>query len=207
MNFRKIGILLFVLGASISFLLSEEIAWEKIRTEKGVTVYRADVQGRVAFRGIGEMTGSPEDLVSIIEDPSGWKNWIENFKSGKLIEEINPEHKIFYQAINSPFPVSDRDVVFESRIIRDSPDKIRMEMKSVTHPKAPKTIGTRIDIIFSRYSIEKINQNKIAVTFETLSHPGGALPDFLVNWASENYPVTLLNGLAVQLRNLNKKKN
>ena len=198
--------LLFVLGASISFLLGEEIAWEKIRTEKGVTVYRADVQGRVAFRGIGEMTGSPEDLVSIIEDPSGWKNWIENFKSGKLIEEINPEHKIFYQAINSPFPVSDRDVVFESRIIRDSPDKIRMEMKSVTHPKAPKTIGTRINIIFTRYSIEKINQNKIAVTFETLSHPGGALPDFLVNWASESYPVTLLNGLAVQLKNLNKKK-
>lgn len=207
MNFRKIGILLFVLGASISFLLSEEIDWEKIKTEKGVTVYRADVQGRVAFRGIGEMTGSPEDLVVIIENPKGWKNWIENFKSGKLIEEINPEHKVFYQAIKSPFPVSDRDVVFESRIIRDSPDKIRMEMKSVTHPKAPKTMGTRIDIIFSRYSIEKINQNKIAVTFETLSHPGGALPDFLVNWASENYPVTLLNGLAVQLRNLNKKKN
>ena len=206
MIFRKIGFFLFALWASISFLLGEEIAWGKIKAEKGVTVYKADVQGRVAFRGVGEMTGSPEDLASIIEDPSGWKNWIENFKSGKLIEEINPEHKIFYQAINSPFLVSDRDVVFESRIIRDSPDKIRMEMKSVTHPKAPKTIGTRIDIIFSRYSIEKINQNKIAVTFETLSHPGGALPDFLVNWASENYPVTLLNGLAVQLKNLNKKK-
>ena len=207
MNFRRIGILLFVFGASISFLLGKEIAWEKIKTEKGVTVYKADVQRSVAFRGMREMTGSPEDLVAIIENPKGWKNWIENFKSGKLIEEINPEHKVFYQAIKSPFPVSNRDVVFESRIIRDSPDKIRMEMKSVTHPKAPKTIGTRIDIIFSRYSIEKINQNKIAVTFETLSHPGGALPDFLVNWASENYPVTLLNGLAVQLRNLNKKKN
>lgn len=207
MNFRKIGFLLFVLLASISFLLGKEITWEKIRTEKGVSVYKADVQRRVAFRGMREMTGSPEDLVVIIENPKGWKNWIENFKSGKLIEEINPEHKVFYQAIKSPFPVSDRDVVFESRIIRDSPDKIRMEMKSVTHPKAPKTIGTRIDIIFSRYSIEKINQNKIAVTFETLFHPGGALPDFLVNWASENYPVTLLNGLAVQLRNLNKKKN
>jgi len=206
MIFRKIGFFLFALWASISFLLGEEIAWGKIKAEKGVTVYKADVQGRVAFRGVGEMTGSPEDLVSIIEDPSGWKNWIENFKSGKLIEEINPEHKIFYQAINSPFLVSDRDVVFESRIIRDSPDKIRMEMKSVTHPKAPKTIGTRINIIFTRYSIEKINQNKIAVTFETLSHPGGALPDFLVNWASESYPVTLLNGLAVQLKNLNKKK-
>ena len=201
MNFRKIGFFLFALWASISFLLGEEIAWEKIKAEKGVIVYKGDVQGRVAFRGVGEMTGSPEDLVSIIEDPSGWKNWIENFKSGKLIEEINPEHKIFYQAINSPFPVSDRDVVFESRIIRDSPDKIRLEMKSVTHPKAPKAIGARINIIFSRYSIEKINQNKIAVTFETLSHPGGALPDFLVNWASESYPITLFEGLRRALKN------
>jgi hypothetical protein len=147
------------------------------------------------------MTGSPEDLVVIIENPKGWKNWIENFKSGKLIEEINPEHKVFYQAIKSPFPVSDRDVVFESKIIRDSPDKIRIEMKSVTHPKAPRTIGTRIDIIFTRYSIKKINQNRIAVTFETLSHPGGALPDFLVNWASESYPITLFEGLRRALKN------
>jgi hypothetical protein len=187
-------------------LFGKEIYWEKVKIENEVSVYEAKINGKIAFRGVGEMTGSPEDLVSIIEDPSGWKNWIENFKSGKLIEEINPEHKIFYQAISSPFPVSDRDVVYESRIIRDSPDKIRLEMKSVTHPKAPKAIGARINVIFSRYSIEKINQNKIAVTFETLSHPGGALPDFLVNWASESYPITLFEGLAVQLKNLNKKK-
>ena len=201
MNFRKIGILLFVLGASISFLLGKEIAWEKIRTEKGVTVYRADVQGRVAFRGIGEMTGSPEDLVVIIENPKGWKNWIENFKSGKLIEEINPEHKVFYQAIKSPFPVSDRDVVFESKIIRDSPDKIRVEMKSVTHPKAPKSIGVRMNIIFTRYIIETMKEGTMKVTFETLSEPGGALPDFLVNWASESYPITLFEGLRRALKN------
>ena len=74
-------------------------------------------------------------------------------------------------------------------------------MKSVTHPKAPRTIGTRIDIICTRYSIKKINQNRIAVTFETLSHPGGALPDFLVNWASESYPITLFEGLRRALKN------
>ena len=80
-------------------------------------------------------------------------------------------------------------------------------MKSVTHPNEPKSIGVRMNIIFTRYIIETMKEGTMKVTFETLSKPGGALPDFLVNWASENYPVTLLNGLAVQLRNLNKKKN
>ena len=167
MNFRKIGILLFVLGASISFLLSEEIDGEKIKTEKGVTVYRADVQGRVAFRGIGKMTGKPEQLISIIENPNGWKNWIENFKSGKLIEQINPSHKIFYQAIRSPFPFSDRDVVYESKILRDQPKTIRVEMKSIPHPMAPSTIGVRINILFSRYQIEKVDEQLADYNFCT----------------------------------------
>ena len=34
------------------------------------------------------------------------------------------------------------------------------------------------------------------VTFETLSDPGGSIPDFVINWASENYPVTLFEGLS-----------
>tara|TARA_B100000161_G_scaffold263705_1_gene235552 strand:- start:329 stop:901 length:573 start_codon:yes stop_codon:yes gene_type:complete len=182
-------------------LNGEEIYWEKVKVENQVSVYRAKIDGQIAFRGVREMWGNPESLVSIIEDPSGWKNWIENFKSGKLIEEINPEYKVFYQAINSPFPVSDRDVVFESRIIRDSPDKIRLEMKSVLHPKAPKTIGTRINIIFTHYIIKRINPDKISVTFETLSQVGGTLPDFLVNWASEKYPITILEGLRRELMN------
>jgi hypothetical protein len=205
MNFRKIGFLLFVLLASISFLLGKEIAWKKIRTEKGVTVYKADVQRRVAFRGMREMTGSPEDLVAIIENPKGWKNWIENFKSGKLIEEINPEHKVFYQAIKSPFPFSDRDVVYESKILRDQPKTIRVEMKSIPHPMAPSTIGVRINILFSRYQIEKVDDNTMLVTFETLSDPGGALPGFVVNWASASYPITLLEGLRNELKTIQKK--
>ena len=150
------------------------------------------------------MRGSPDALAWIIENPSGWNRWIENFQSGKLLEEINPNHKVFYQAISSPFPVSDRDVVYESKIFRDSPDKVRIEMKSVKHPKAPPSIGVRINIIFTRYHIVKLNDNIIQVNFETLSEPRGVIPEFLTNWASENYPITLFNGLRAELIKLEK---
>ena len=185
-------------------LPGSEYKWEKVKYEKGVTVYKATIGDRIAFRGVGKIIGSPEELISIIEDPSGWKNWIENLKSGKLIEKINPNHKIFYQSISSPFPVSDRDVVYESKIFRDSPNQIRIEMKSVKHRKAPQSIGVRINIIFTRYKIVNIGNHTMQVTFETLSEPGGAIPDFLTNWASESYPITLFEGLRRELIKLKK---
>ena len=205
MYFRtKRFFLLLLLSVSTFNLLSKELDWEKVKTVKGVSVYKAEVMGRVAFRGVGKMKGKPETLISIIENPAGWKNWIENIRSGKLIEAVSPTHKIFYQAIRSPFPVSDRDVVYESKIFRDNPENFRIEMKSVPHPKALKSIGVRINILFTRYHIEKIDDNTMVVTFETLSDPGGTLPGFMVNWASANYPITLLEGLQRELNRLQK---
>lgn len=185
----------------------KRLYWEKVKTESRVTIYKAKVTNQVAFRGVGKMKGKPETLISIIENPEGWKNWIENIKFGKLIEAVSPTHKIFYQAIRSPFPVSDRDVVYESKIFRDNPESFRIEMKSVLHPKAPKSIGVRINILFTRYHIEKIDDNTMNVTFETLSNPGGTLPGFMVNWASANYPITLFEGLRRELSMLKKPQS
>jgi hypothetical protein len=77
-------------------------------------------------------------------------------------------------------------------------------MKSVTHPNEPKSIGVRMNIIFTRYIIETMKEDTMKVTFETLSKPGGALPDFLVNWASESYPITLFEGLRKELDKIKK---
>ena len=195
---------LLCLILKINNLYGKELTWEKVQYEKGVTVYEATIGDRIAFRGVGKIMGNPEDLISIIEDSSGWKNWIENLKSGKLIENKNHNHKIFYQAIKSPFPISDRDVVYESKIFREAPNQVRIEMKSVTHPKAPKSIGVRMNIIFTRYIIETMKEGTMRVTFETLSESGGALPDFLVNWASESYPITLFEGLRRELNKIKK---
>ena len=192
--------LTFILSTFSLSLQGKEISWTKVKEEHGVKVYKAEVLERIAFCGTGELKGEPERLISIIENPNGWKNWIENFKSGKVIEVIDPNHKIFYQAFDSPFPVSDRDVVYESKIFRDTPNKIRIEMQSVKHPRAPKTIGERVEIIFTRYFITKIDESTLHLRFETLSATGGALPSFLVNWASENYPVTIFQGLRKELK-------
>jgi len=180
---------------------NEDLNWVKIKEESGVSVYNTKIDGKIAIRGVGIIKGKPAKLLSLIENPVKWNEWIENFKSGKLVATINSNNKIFYQSFNSPFPLSDRDVVYESKIFRNIPKVILIEMKSIEHASAPKTIGVRINIFFTRYYIEAINDNTMLVKFESLSHPGGALPDFLVNWASESYPITLFEGLRRALKN------
>ena len=182
-------------------------SWEKVKTDSGVVVYEKKINGKIAFRGVGEITGEPAKLVGILENPDRWKHWIDKFKSGRLLEKKSDFHKVFYQSFNSPFPVSDRDLVYESKITRNKQTgTVVVEMRSIRHSRAPKTVGVRVNLIYSTYKIEPRAGNKMKVTFESLSDPGGAIPGFMVNWATRSYPITLFEGLRKEIRRADQKK-
>ncbi|MDA1048615.1 MAG: START domain-containing protein [Verrucomicrobia bacterium] len=185
----------------LSTVQANSAGWKKVDTEDGVTVYEKDVGEMVAFRGEGQITAPIGKLLYVIEDSAHWKEWIENFDKGHLIQKKADFHKIFYQAFDSPFPASDRDIVYEARTRRDaSTGKVYVEMRSVLHPKAPKTVGVRVNLKYTRYEITPLKEGCLHVVLETLSNPGGSLPDFLVNWAQRDYPVKLFQGLRRQVK-------
>ncbi len=189
---------LFLVGVS---LRAAPAGWEKVDTEDGVTVYEKEAGDLVAFRGEGHITAPVGKLLYVIEDPTHWKDWIENLDKGRILEKKSPFHKVFYQTFDSPFPASDRDIVYEAKTRRDeATDKIFVEMRSVHHPKAPKTVGVRVNLKYTRYEITSLPGGRLHVVLETLSDPGGSLPGFLVNWAQREYPVKLFQGLRKQVR-------
>lgn len=190
----------------LSTIQANSADWKKVDTEDGVTVYEKDVGEMVAFRGEGLVTAPIGKLLYVIEDSAHWKEWIENFDKGYLIEKKSDFHKIFYQAFDSPFPASDRDIVYEARTRRDAKTgKVYVEMRSVLHPKAPKTVGVRVNLKYTRYEITPLKEGRLHVVLETLSNPGGSLPDFLVNWAQRDYPVKLFQGLRRQVKKSHAK--
>ncbi len=181
--------------------------WERVKSAAGVEVFEKKINGKLAFRGIGEITGKPGKLVGIIENNGRWKHWIDNFRSGKLLEKKSDFHKVFYQSFHSPFPVSDRDLVYESKIVGDKRSGIiGVEMRSTSHPNAPRSVGVRVNLIYSVYKIEPKASNKMKVTFETMSDPGGAIPGFMTNWATRSYPVKLFEGLRAEMKRPDQKE-
>jgi len=200
---------LLLLATCVAFFQSfgEHGNWEKVKTEDGVAVYEKKISGKLAFRGVGEIAGDPSKLIGVLENPVRWKHWIDNFKSGRLLEKKSDFHKVFYQSFDSPFPVSDRDLVYESKISSAGEGRtVRVEMRSVRHALAPKTVGVRVKLTYASYRIEVLGKERMKVTFETMSDPGGAIPGFMANWATRSYPVTLFEGLRAEMKRPDQKE-
>ncbi|MBG28947.1 MAG: hypothetical protein CMI31_02940 [Opitutae bacterium] len=182
-------------------LQSAPVGWNKVDTKDGVTVYEKKTGDFLAFRGEGQIIAPIGKLLYVIEDPIHWHKWIENLDKGRVLEKKGPFHKVFYQSFDSPFPAADRDIVYEAKTRREADTgKVFVEMKSVQHPKAPKTVGVRVHLKYTRYEITPLSGGKLHVVLETLSDPGGSLPNFLVNWAQQDYPVKLFQGLRMQVK-------
>jgi hypothetical protein len=198
---KKFLIILSCFTGSVIFLHAASSGWTKLETRDGITVYEKDAGDFLAFRGEGYITTPIGKLLYVIEDPAHWKDWIENFDHGRILERKSPFHKVFYQAFDSPFPASDRDIVYEAKIRREAKTgKVIVDMRSVDHPKAPKTVGVRVKLKYTRYEITPMAGGRLHVTLETLSDPGGSLPGFLVNWAQRDYPIKLFQELRKQVR-------
>ena len=174
--------------------------WEKVKEKDGVEVFQKKVGDHLAFRGVGTLKGTTNEFIRVLHDPSTWPRWVENLKSGKLIEKKSESHFIFHQMIGTPFLMKDREAVFQSIVSRKNSTTTLVEMKSVNHPivkRSEKCI--RVEIIYSLYQIEELGKGKIRITFENLSHSGGTVPKFLSNWAAQSYPVSLLRGIEREL--------
>ena len=100
--------------------------------------------------------------------------------------------------------MKDRELVYESVVKRTGESKIVIEMKSVDHPSVKKT-GKRVraTLEYATYMIEPIDDKKMLVTFENLSNPNGRMPEFLTNWASQTYPLSIFSGLRREMENSN----
>ncbi len=175
--------------------------WEKVKEKDGIEVFQKKVGDHLAFRGVGILNGTPKEFLRVLHDPSTWPHWVENLKAGKLIEKKSESHFIFHQVIGTPFPMKDREAVFQSIASRKNSSTTLVEMKSVNHPAVKRSEECiRVEIIYSRYQIEELGKGKIRVSFENLSHSGGTVPKFLSNWAAQSYPVSLLRGIERELQ-------
>ena len=198
--------LLLLISWGVPVYSDSEIGWKKVKERDGVIVYEKEIGDRTAFRGVALLEGTPEKLVGILHNTERWRYWIEDLDEGRELERISPFHAIYYQAIDTLFPASNRDLVFESVITREADSSILIKMRSIEHPLAPETVGVRATLLYTSYKIEPLPENRMKVVFENLSDPGGRLPNFLVDWASKSYPISLIQGLQKEMMESAQKK-
>jgi hypothetical protein len=177
-----------------------EPKWEKIETKNEVDIFRGHLDGSevVAFRGVSTISAPIPYVLSVIYDMSRIKEWMSDVGDVRVLEKKSLFEKIEYNRTTAPWPVSDRDFVYTTKVnINKENRSVEILIKSTDHKDAPKVKGVvRGELHLSRYLLKSVNEGKDTyIEVEILADPKGSLPKWVVNLFQGKWPVTTVNGI------------
>ena len=112
---------LVFLSISVLAQLAWADGWEKLTEDDGVVVSRKAVPGRSLpiFRGIVTYKESIYDVLAVLDDVALRTKWVHRCIESKMLKKVSDFSRIIYNRTDAPWPVSDRDVVVQSKAIVD----------------------------------------------------------------------------------------
>ena len=176
--------------------------WRVVSTAQGVEVSQQTVEGRSLpmFRGIGQVGGSPEQILEVLQDVDSHTEWMPDTAEVRLVRE-SEEAIWLYRRTDAPWPVSDRDVVVRSHLEIVEPEvEIHTFFEAVEVPEVPERRGVvRMPHLEGHWKLRAIAPGRSRVEYQVDVDPGGSLPGWLAARTSRHNPIRTIVGLRERL--------
>jgi hypothetical protein len=175
--------------------------WETRKVEDGITVQsRLPENAKYQeFRADTEIDATIAQAIALLSDNEACPEWLYRCKESRLIKEISPTERIFYQVSSLPFPAKSREAVFHAKIRYNTDHSALIEMTAATSELA-QTKHLRIAEAIGTYILEPLPNNRTRITWQLYVDPGGALPAWLVNAMLTDLPFKSLQAFRILVR-------
>jgi len=144
------------------------------------------------FKGITIMPHSVDQIAAVLLDASACSQWLHQCEFSSVLETLSFGHTVQYQQHDLPFPVDNRDVIFQTSLTTNPITHsltltLRSNNQFCQDPLIkPCQITTNQDFIRVGVSegiflLEPIDPTHTRVTWQQHAEPGGSIPEWLVN--------------------------
>jgi hypothetical protein len=130
----------------------------------------------------------------VLGDNTHRTEWVDRLKKSVILEQKGDYEFIVYQHFGSPAVIADRDFVYRAQAYSRKDGAAVLDIQSVTHPKAPATVGVRGELNYSSYVLKRVGK-KTLVDVSVSLDPKGALPGWIVNMVQKSWPMNTLKAL------------
>lgn len=142
-------------------------------------------------------------IVAALNDINEIPNWVYKTTESRIVKRISDTEFYYYNLLDFPWPLSDRDMVLHSTFTQDPDTKIA---KSISTGKVG-FVNEKEDVVrMTEVAIEWIFyptvDGRIKLEYYLRSDPGGAIPAWVVNLAVDHGPIKSMTGF----RDLLKKE-
>lgn len=198
--FRFLISLIFV---SSLYAQSTTPAWKFIKETNGVKVFFRDMpdQKLHEVKILTTFNTNLSTLVAAMRDVSAYPTWVYKVDASKKVKDISNLEMVYYNHVDFPWPLSDRDAVIHTKVSQNSKTKEVISVSFAEPLSVPSNKElVRIMVFNSKWTFtpkEKIVYGEYVFR----SNPGGNIPAWLVNSSLDEGPVKTILQLKRLLKN------
>jgi len=143
--------------------------WQEVGVTDGIAISSRAVPGQSLpeFRGIGEIGGSIDAVLAVLDDVDRHTEWMYECVESRVLAREGDSVSYVYNRTNSPWPVSDRDVVLRSETRVVEPGKqLHIAFHAVEHPSQGEVRGVvRITTMEGHYRLWSVGPRATRVEY------------------------------------------
>jgi hypothetical protein len=175
--------------------------WQLVADKGGITLLAGEVSGHseMQFKGVCLVSRPLESVISVLSDTASYPKWFFKCIEAKKIFTENPSefHFLLYVAIDTPWPFSDRDVVYKTDVTIDYASQkvviLSIALKTSLIPLRRQYV--RITDSEHQWILEKIPKNRTRITFINRTNVAGPFANYLSNSGTRDTTLHSLENL------------
>lgn len=185
MKTLKILILFFPLLITGQPTIATEGDWVFVEESQGVTIHSRKIAGHAEseFKGTRIINQPVEVVGAVLADIPSYTRWFFNCtRAQKISDQKNSDlNFLLYIIIKTPWPLWDRDVIYDSRSRVDiGSGKIMVWGKAVQVDSVPvKENHVRVTDSAIEWDLERLDNNRTRVSFAKRINIGGNIGSYL----------------------------
>lgn len=174
--------------------------WQLEKKEQGVEVYTraSELSDFKEFKATVKIAAETSAVFAAITEPSRLTHWMADTIYAEIIERGAGKQSAYI--INKvPFPLQNRDGVFQYEVDKSNPEAIKIVVTSGNPNIKANDDYVRIASAKGYWLIEKSQQGS-QVTYQMLLDPGGSVPSWIANTQVVSVPFRTLVNLREEVK-------
>lgn len=192
-----------VLHAGLAFLFSFSLTnthaqkdWEFQKEKEGVKIYKRTAGTGREIKLVSTFQCTQAALVSLFNNITEYPKWGYKVAYSELLKRVSDTEFYYYSRFDFPWPLDDRDVVMHTTIVKDAATNV----VTLTSKAEPDYIPEKPGIVRVRkaevsWTLTSRGEQATEGAYCLNTDPGGLLPEWTVNLASDTGPVETVKNM------------
>lgn len=196
--------LFYILFGLTGFVNAQEAQWELKKDKNDVKVYVREAKDS-PFKELKmsyDVEASMSAIVALLQDVEAIPDWVYKCTESYLVKEVSEDEEYYYNRVDFPWPLSDRDFVVKSTFTRDTVNNTMRSESWVANDMIPeKEDVVRIKDLHLWWEFTPKENGIVHIEYYLKSDPGGYLPAWIVNIAADQGPLQTVKRFRKALKN------